>query len=553
MYSASQLVALSASIALCAIAVLYADYFAHFFPARSTLLSVVEQQQLLASLVFHTSKQRTDAEKTREPPRLAFCCSVDLDVAVSAVDLMKKVETMERQDRTHQRRHELKQRHHERIGSFRELQESFAFYFASGAAAEQSMLSSKDFQDVVTVANALPGVQKKVGGNAATMAERAAAEGCHVLLGAAIGNEMRPYYTDTRIQVVGSLREDQHEDVHLVLEYARGDEFQGYTSPRANRYYLNHDVHNARLSVLETFEQALDAFEPDLVVFGGLQLMEVENDHEARRARLRALSEVLQNLFVAGTPSHYEFAAVSDFRLFDDTVHLVLPWVHSIGLNEQELFILHHYLVTGQAGTATTSRPTIADISAQLHDVIQIASKAKQTFHTSGQDRTNKETDDNTDAPSTMALAQLSRIHFHTLQFHIVCQKDGGLWEDPTTALIQSALMSSKVACGKPPPPSSSTDAAPKDKAQPMRPSAEMEVDPDRIELLLAREQLVSARQGLKVDLDPFSPVVTWHEADFTCHLVPMLACKKPDHTAGLGDNISGTGVAYHRLQKRKQ
>lgn len=96
-----------------------------------------------------------------------------------------------------------------------------------------------------------------------------------------------------------------------------------------------------------------------------------------------------------------------------------------------------------------------------------------------------------------------------------------------------------------------SETAADDDKPKPMRTSAEMEVDPERIEVLLARQQLLSKSQGLKVDLDPFSPVVTWQEANFQCHLVPMMACKKPDHTAGLGDNISGTGVAYHRIQKK--
>ncbi|KAG2853280.1 hypothetical protein PC113_g14298 [Phytophthora cactorum] len=125
------------------------------------------------------------------------------------------------------------------------------------------------------------------------------------------------------------------------------------------------------------------------------------------------------------------------------------------------------------------------------------------------------------------------------------------MWEDPKTALVQSALMSSKVACGKPPAPGSTSDDG--DKPKPMRTSAEMEVDPERIEILLARQQLLSKRQDLKVELDPFSPVVTWQEADFQCHLVPMLACKKPDHTAGLGDNISGTGVAYHRIQKKSE
>ncbi|CEG47963.1 adp-dependent glucokinase-like [Plasmopara halstedii] len=539
MYSASQLLALSVSVAICVIAVLYADYFAGLFSKRDASFSVPEQQQMLASLMFHASKNGNAAANTRDPPRLAFCCSADLDVAVPAVALMQSVQKVELQQLQKNSKNEkidekLNKTHHERIGSLKQLQESFVYYFSTGAAAEQSTLSPEQFREVVTLANALPEVKRKVGGNAATMAERASAEGCMVLLGAAMGNGMKPYFVDERIKLVGHLKEHEHEDVHLVLEYASGDKFRGYTSPRANRYYLNHDVHNAQLSVLEEFEKSLDSFKPDLVVFGGLQLMEVQINEATRLMRLQALSDVLQNLFVTQTPTHYEFAAVSDFTLFDDTVRLVLPWVDSIGLNEQELFILHHFLVTGEKGTATTSRPSVSEISAQLHDIIQFASKAKKVFQTTKEDR-----------DKSVALAQLSRIHFHTLQFHIVCQKMGSKWEDPTTALVQSALMSSKVACGK-----SRANTTDESIPQPMRTSAEMEVDPTRIEMLLARQQLLSERQNLKVELDPFSPIVTWQEANFQCHLVPMLACKKPDHTAGLGDNISGTGVAYHRIQK---
>lgn len=221
-----------------------------------------------------------------------------------------------------------------------------------------------------------------------------------------------------------------------------------------------------------------------------------------------------------------------DFSLFDDTVRLILPWVDSIGLNEQELYILHHYLVTGEEGTATNSRPTVAQISAQLHDVIQHSARAKLAFEKQG--------GKSQDPSETLALAQLNRIHFHTLQFHIICQKDDSIWEDPTTALIQSSLMSSKLACGK----NNTTPAI-------MRHSADMEVDLDRVEVLLARELLLSKKQGLTVSIDPESPVVSWREADYQCHMVPMLACKKPDRTAGLGDNISGTGMAYHRILKK--
>ncbi|KAJ0405905.1 hypothetical protein ATCC90586_003366 [Pythium insidiosum] len=529
MYSASQLVALGVSLAVCVAAILYADLLSSLLPTRAVMLTEPEQHQVLSSLVFHTTKSHREQLKQREEassdaggsraPRLAFCCSADLDVSVRAVDLMTRVHQVEKE--AHAGRHKkhavhhskrssysktLEKEHHERIGDLRDLQESFAFYFANGAAAEQSMSSPEQFREVVKFANEMKGVKHKVGGNAATMADRASVEGCDVLLGAAIGKEMRKHF-NSKIQLVGHLDDHEHEDVHLVLEYSKGDKFRGHESPRANRYYLNHDIYNARLSVLEEFEEALDAFGPDLVVIGGLQLMEVETDEERRLARLTKLSEVLQNLYLKKIPTHYEFAAVSDFTLFDDTVRLVLPWVDSIGLNEQELYILHHYLVTGEEGTATNSRPTVAQIRAD----------------------------------EKLALAQLSRIHFHTLQFHIICQRTDSQWEDPTTALIQSALMSTKLACGKNP-----TDPSI------MRHSSEMEVDPARVEVLLARELLVSQARSLKVELDPFSPVIKWEEEDFTCSLVPMLACKKPDHTAGLGDNISGTGMAYHRQQQKK-
>uniref|UniRef100_A0AAV1UHF1 Uncharacterized protein n=1 Tax=Peronospora matthiolae TaxID=2874970 RepID=A0AAV1UHF1_9STRA len=405
------------------------------------------------------------------------------------------------------------------------------------------MNSSAAFHEIVALANALPDVQRKVGGNAATMAARASAEGCTVLSGAAMGVHMKQYFDDPMIQLVRAIEGEEKEDVHLVLEYGRVDAFRGHVSPRANRYYLNHDVHNARLSVLEEFEQTLETFEPDLVVFGGLQLMEVEQDVRARVLRLEALAGVFQNLYAVDTPTHYEFAAVSDFGLFSDTVRLVLPWVDSIGLNEQELFILHHFLVTGKESTATTSRPTIAEI----YDIIQFAKDARETVETS---RRGKEDDGKHEV--TVALAHLSRIHFHTLQFHVVCQRKKGIWEDPTSALVQSALIRSKVACGKPPVPRSGSASDNENEAQSTRTSAEMEVDPERVETLLAREQLLSERQDHKVDLDPLSPVITGQEADFQCHLVPMLACKKPDYTAVLGYNISGTGIAYHRLQKTK-
>ncbi|RHY90338.1 hypothetical protein DYB37_009755 [Aphanomyces astaci] len=209
--------------------------------------------------------------------------------------------------------------------------------------------------------------------------------------------------------------------------------------------------------------------------------MEVDTDEDRRYSRLKDLSAMLQRLTATkSTLTHYEFAAASDFTLFDDTVKLVLPHVHSIGFNEQELAILHHFLMTD---------PTAA---APLHG--------------------------------------LTRLHFHTLQFHILCQKRGSGWENPMTALMQAALISSKLACG--------------DRSRGVK-GADISIVPSLVEILLPRSTPLTA-SGITWDIDPRSPTATWTEGDFQCYVVPMLACKKPDHTCGLGDNISGMGMAYH-------
>ncbi|KAF0684548.1 Aste57867_23466 [Aphanomyces stellatus] len=506
MYSISQLAALAFSLVVCGVAYFYAEELSRLVPlntsSSNSAFTDAEHSLVLTSLQYH-SRPKTHHTKNR----LAFCCSADVDVSIRATDLMAKFEHTK----------DIATRHHERIHSTVELMESFGHYFSQGAAAEQSMSSAEAFHQVVKLAKSIPTVQSSLGGNAAQMAQRAAYEGIEVLLGGAVGDEMRGLF-HPQVQVVGNIDAGGHEDIHLVLEYSKGDAFNNLISPRANRYYLNHDVYNARLSVLEEFDAALDAFGANMVVIGGLQLMEVDTDEERRLARLRDLSTVLKRLDAKKTSvTHYEFAAASDFTLFDDTVKLVLPYVHSIGFNEQELAILHHFLVTGEELVTTSSRPTVATVTSQLADVIAYAKKA--ALHNAAAKPSEQ----------LAALGSLSRIHFHTLQFHIMCQKAGSGWENPLTALTQAALLSSKLACG--------------DRSAGLK-GSDISINPSLVEILLPRSTPLA--NGLTWDIDPRSPMMTWTEGDFQCYIVPMLACKKPDHTCGLGDNISGMGMAYH-------
>ncbi|OQR98842.1 hypothetical protein ACHHYP_07744 [Achlya hypogyna] len=492
MYSISQLAALVVAAGICCIAVFYADELSQLVPSETstTAFSQAEHALFLEAMEYHATPPAR-----RHRNRLAFCCSADLDVSVRAVELMAELDASSTS---------IAPQHHERIASTRQLQESFGYYFSKGAAAEQSMSSAAAFHDVVQLAKSLPGVTQAIGGNAAQMAQRAALESSDVLLGGAVGDEMRSHF-HKNVRVVGSVDAGGHEDVHLVLEYAKQDAFKNLKSPRANRYYLNHDVYNAQLSVLEEFAAALPGFNADLVIIGGLQLMEVDTNEARRFERLQTLGAVLAGL---PTLTHYEFAAASDFTLYDDTVKLVLPHVDSIGFNEQELAILHHFIVTGEELVTTSSRPSVQTVTSQLAQVIEYAAQAKAR---------------GAGAP----LSRLSRIHFHTLQFHILCHTD--VWDSPTVALMQSALMSSKLACG--------------DRSNGPR-SRDMTIDPALVEVLLPRSTPLTA--DITWNIDPRAPIKSWTQGAFQCHIAPMLACKKPDHTCGLGDNISGTGMAYH-------
>lgn len=144
----------------------------------------------------------------RETKRIGFCCSADLDVAVPAIEFMLALNTSTS-----------KAVYHQHIDSLEHFQESFAHYLNLGAAAEQSTLKLETFQKVIAIAEQLKSVKQDVGGNAATMANRAAIEGSSVLLGAAMGQKMRQYFNND-VKLAGHLDDDSREDTHLGRMYS---------------------------------------------------------------------------------------------------------------------------------------------------------------------------------------------------------------------------------------------------------------------------------------------------------------------------------------------
>uniref|UniRef100_A0A3P8W644 ADP-dependent glucokinase 2 n=1 Tax=Cynoglossus semilaevis TaxID=244447 RepID=A0A3P8W644_CYNSE len=182
-----------------------------------------------------------------------------VDLIVDAVSLLKKIGLPPTEQPLH----------HDYIENAEQLTQSFAFFFAPGAAA-RFMLNETLFSELVESSRDLPGNRWSVGGNAPVMAARMAAEGCEVLL----GGSFSPDFTDVlsqHITVTGNTVEEP--DIHLILEYPSGASWGQYTARRAN-YIIHSDDHNPYLASMEEFGKNLEDFKPDLMVVGGLQMMD---------------------------------------------------------------------------------------------------------------------------------------------------------------------------------------------------------------------------------------------------------------------------------------
>ena len=103
-----------------------------------------------------------------------------------------------------------------------------------------------------------------------------------------------------------------------------------------------------------------------------------------------------------------ERAGDVDFELFHEIISKCLPYVNSIGLNEQELHILHHHIINHSNELITSSKPSVMEISLKIQDILRFRDAATTT----------KQTDFETRTP----LSSLDRLHFvRTIMDNIAC------------------------------------------------------------------------------------------------------------------------------------
>ncbi|XP_011373833.1 ADP-dependent glucokinase isoform X7 [Pteropus alecto] len=367
---------------------------------------------------------------------------------------------------------------HSILHSRNDLKEAFIHFMGKGAAAERFFSDEDTFHDIAQTASAFPGAQ--------------------VLLCGPVGPKLHELLDDNVFVPPESLQEV--DEFHLILEYQAGEEWGQLKAPHANRFIFSHDLSNGAMNMLEVFVSSLEKFQPDLVVLSGLHMMEGQSK-ELQRKRLLEVVTSISDIPV-GIPVHLELASMTNRELMSSIVHQqVFPAVTSLGLNEQELLFLSQSASGPHSSLSSWNGvPDVGIVSDILFWILKEHGKSESR------------------------ASDLTRIHFHTLVYHILATVDGH-WANQLAAVAAGARVAGTQAC------------------------ATETIDTSRVSLRAPHEFLTShSGAGSRIILNPDKPVVEWHREGVAFHFTPVLVCKDPIRTVGLGDAISAEGLFYSEV-----
>ncbi|XP_064622423.1 ADP-dependent glucokinase-like [Lineus longissimus] len=385
--------------------------------------------------------------------------------------------------------------HHDVVRDQEGLEEVFAYFFRSGAAAERFVSDENLFKKVVEFTKSMPHARWTMGGNAPVMANRFASEGFEVFLGAKSTKNTKKY-VHAGVTAVGG--DQEHDDVHFVMEYDVGDIWGKYTATRANRFIIHSDDSNPTISALENFADALKGQSIDLLVVGGLQMLDNFPFRTGeRQTRLKKLDD-----FLAAVPKktmiHFEMASFTEEALLQDLGKHVLPYSDSLGANEQELPNLYSVLTGGKIVLLSDSNPRLAVVLDQMRAVFRALRERKP-----GKNQ-----------------RRVTRLHIHTLAYQVILTVKGSSWKNTMSAAAKAALTAHRHTCGK------------------------LDIDTNDARMIMDDSFATSKNQGSRrISLDNNRPVSCWDEENYEICVAPVLVCTKILQTAGGGDNISSAGL----------
>lgn len=159
--------------------------------------------------------------------------------------------------------------------------ETFAFFFEEGSGVEYYIENKSDFDKIVNKSLEIAKL-KEMGGNGNVMALRAHQENCEVLLGCDLDRESYENLFDKKVNLVSNIT-DLMTDIHLVIDYHQNEKWGNLIAKRTNRFYLNHDIINLELKLLDIFHEKIKEFKPDVVTLGGLHLFNNFEENKVKK------------------------------------------------------------------------------------------------------------------------------------------------------------------------------------------------------------------------------------------------------------------------------
>lgn len=390
---------------------------------------------------------------------------------------------------------------------------AFSHYFAAGAAAERTC-DPAVFQQLVDRAKASASWQTRLGGNAAIMAKSMAS--VHPLVRVVLGGHIGPLAHELLpASVVRATRIEDHDEVHLILEYAKGDELTAdVAAPRANRFIVTADQANTHASAMLSVIEAADAYGADVLVVAGLHMLE-PLPVDQRTASIQSIAAALASRRTANSV-HIELASSVDASYMRVIAEYLFPFAHSLGFNEQEAVFLYEVLGGTFSDDVAASNVSRAEVQRAAPVPNKVAVMLRYILN---------------------AAPHVSRLHYHSLGYHMAAYQLANsthLWHATPAAVAAGAVAGVEAACSQP--------------------AAELTAE----HLTLAGSLTVpvwdphnatSAAAVMNVSLSSEYAATSWEwvsastAAVHKFTLVPVPVCIQPASTVGLGDVISSAGL----------
>ena len=290
----------------------------------------------------------------------------------------------------------------------------------------------------------------------------------------------------------------------MILEYPQGEEWGGVSATCANRVIYSHDLANSKMVALEDFQPSLESFGPELVILSGAHLLDGQTESFWKK-RLSDIEQLLESLPLS-LPVHWELATIGDLTFFHSLAQSIFTRTDSLGMNEQELLsVAKAAKAEGFDFSKIPAKPGVEDVSDLLHWLMQVYGAG----HAPG--------------------SRLTRVHFHSLTFHIIGTVKGGPWRNSRAAVAAGTRVAGLQACDV-------TSFHP----------AKFEL---RIPPSFALSRSDPTLSQTRVSFSPSAPALTWSRENVDYYFSPVLVCRKPLKTVGLGDAISSFALLHSEFR----